>query len=724
MIKIIQYFLYLLIFTVYIMNIHSHDDFKFLYDDNDMNDILHEKLIENINNRVKRVVIDDTTINYDGSGSETITVESSTTYSNTISVTMESIISTIEMTTESTIVWSPYFVPCNNATQVQLTNGTCVLKSDGQILAANTLRSNTTNSTIIADALSLYISSVANSNTSLNSTYTLTPNDIDVSLTKINASNLTINTNDSILVVQKPEQGGTVFVLGASFSRGIGGQIVNTANKDNITDSNLSSAAIISDSALIGATSLNMLIIDKPTTYETLDNSTNKTLASSVIVVAVKRNSSVSVPTNITLYFQVLNEYKPNTTVDYLCSFYDTINSTWNESGCSIPRYNSEFNRYECSCNHLTSFALIWLPRTPLTSYLDAQDIGSLVCLSISIVCFLVTIIHASIIRIRDPKMGFRSYDLFPLISSASTTILFIFYIALGLTTYTKTSSINETKCFLSSSVLMFFVYFFLILMFCAKTSVGYFNYLRFVCLFPQPSVRKLFIMLGVSFFVSIAWVAFAAGFNSNSSFHITQLYPYKICWFTRDVIYYFVTIPVCLFLLINIITFILVAHRILNHVRNATSPHQSYERMKRCVLILLSSCATQGIGWLFGPFLTFATPEAGNILGWFFIIFNGLEGLWSIILYIIIRSKHMDEQKRTIAAREFSKTKSTIIDKYKKSSIQEDRNENNIDIEEIDIKQRNISKEESNLFEDSDNLKDRRWPNYDDDDDDDITRA
>ncbi|CAF5172362.1 unnamed protein product, partial [Rotaria sp. Silwood1] len=55
----------------------------------------------------------------------------------------------------------------------------------------------------------------------------------------------------------------------------------------------------------------------------------------------------------------------------------------------------------------------------------------------------------------------------------------------------------------------------------------------------------------------------------------------------------------------------------------------------------------------------------------------------------------------------------------------QEDRNENNIDIEEIDIKQRNISKEESNLFEDSDNLKDRRWPNYDDDDDDDdITRA
>ena len=278
---------------------------------------------------------------------------------------------------------------------------------------------------------------------------------------------------------------------------------------------------------------------------------------------------------NISLYFQVLNEYKPNVNATYLCSFYDTNNSKWNESGCTIPQYNQQFDRYECSCNHLTSFALIWLPQSSSinsTRTLDAQDIASLVFQSISIVCFLAVIIHAIVIRIRDPSMSLRAYDLLPLISCASTTILFIFYIALGMTVYTKTSSANETKCFLSSSVLMFFVYFFLIFMFCVKTSVGYFNYLRFVHLFPQPSLRKLFIMLLISFFISITWVAFAAGFNSNSSFKITQLYPYKLCWFTRDVIYYFLTIPVCLFILINIIIFILVAIRIINHVRNATS--------------------------------------------------------------------------------------------------------------------------------------------------------
>jgi hypothetical protein len=236
----------------------------------------------------------------------------------------------------------------------------------------------------------------------------------------------------------------------------------------------------------------------------------------------------------------------------------------------------------------------------------------------------------------------------------------------------------------------MFFTYFFLIFMFCVKTSVGYFNYLRFVHLFPEPSQRKLSTMLLISFLISITWVAFAAGFNSNPSFQITQLYPYELCWFTRSVIYYFLTIPACLFISVNIITFILVGRHIIDHVRNATSPHQSYERMKRCVLVLLSSCITQGIGWLFGPFITILNPTAGNILGWFFIIFNDLEGLWVIILYIIIRSEHMHEQKRVTATRELRKSKGLISRKYKKSSITDDEKDNVPVTNETELKDRN----------------------------------
>jgi hypothetical protein len=211
--------------------------------------------------------------------------------------------------------------------------------------------------------------------------------------------------------------------------------------------------------------------------------------------------------------------------------------------------------------------------------------------------------------------------------------------------------------------------------MFCVKTSIGFFNYLRFVHLFPEPSFRKLYLLLIISFFISIAWTSFAAGFNSNSSFHITQLQGNKLCWFTQDVVYYFMTIPVGIFLILNFITISFVAKRIIDHVRLATSPHQSYDRMQRCVLVLLSSCVTQGLGWLFGPFITFVDSTTANVLGWLFVIFNGLEGLWTILLYIIIRSQHMDEPKRVVDNRKRLKKILPVLREKKKEQKLDDLN-------------------------------------------------
>jgi hypothetical protein len=200
--------------------------------------------------------------------------------------------------------------------------------------------------------------------------------------------------------------------------------------------------------------------------------------------------------------------------------------------------------------------------------------------------------------------------------------------------------------------------------MFCIKTSAGYFYYLRFVRLSPHPSHRQLFIMILISTAISIICVLLAIGFNTNSNYNITQLYPYKLCWFTRDVIYYFLTIPIGIFLLLNIITITLVSRTIITHAFHATTRGQINERLKRCVIVLLSSCVTQGIGWLFGPFISFLNPIAGNILSWFFIILNGLEGFWSIVLYLLIRLQHLDEQKHITTAIKFSKSISSNEDK------------------------------------------------------------
>jgi hypothetical protein len=169
---------------------------------------------------------------------------------------------------------------------------------------------------------------------------------------------------------------------------------------------------------------------------------------------------------------------------------------------------------------------------------------------------------------------------------------------------------------------------------------------------------------------MAIAWTSFAAGFNSNSSFSITQLQGNQLCWFTQDVVYYFVLIPVGVFILLSFLIMILIVKHIIYHSQRATSPHQSYERIKLCVLVLSISSIIQGIAWLFGPYISFVHVGAANVLGWFFVIFNGLEGVWTILLCIIIYFQQRDEQMRTSTYRD-STTKS--VDEVERSNIVRD---------------------------------------------------
>jgi hypothetical protein len=124
---------------------------------------------------------------------------------------------------------------------------------------------------------------------------------------------------------------------------------------------------------------------------------------------------------------------------------------------------------------------------------------------------------------------------------------------------------------------------------------------------------------------------------------------------------------------------------------------------MKGCVLVLLSSCITQGIGWLFGVFLTFVNPTGGEVLAWIFVVFNGLEGLWGIILYIIIRSQHIDGQKHAMAARKLKKAKKSALDRYYKSSTDGKESETKVIIKKNGPNSRSVPTNSSRLSDDAD---------------------
>ncbi len=63
--------IYLFIFNISLVCIYAYEHFKFMNNDSDLNEILHENLIEKLYERAKQAVEVTSTLVYDGSGSIT-----------------------------------------------------------------------------------------------------------------------------------------------------------------------------------------------------------------------------------------------------------------------------------------------------------------------------------------------------------------------------------------------------------------------------------------------------------------------------------------------------------------------------------------------------------------------------------------------------------------------------------------------------------------------------
>ena len=528
------------------------------------------------------------------------------------------------------------------------------------------LTGNSTNQTEITEALGNYISSIVNTTNISNPDVTLTLTQIDNVVSNLTENSLNFNTSTALVLTTNPVQDERI-ILGASFRTGIGGNYVDNFNKPQIINSAISSAVIFNNDSLINASTLAIAVISDTTVYANVDNSSNQQLVSQLIVTELRTRSEIeSYNTNISvsLYFQIISQANVAQDPEFTCVFYDTTTLRWNSSGCTVPTFNPAFNRFECSCNHLTSFGLVWSPRSIRSSsesldppVLNAKDIGSLVCQSISIVAFTMVIIHYIVMVHQKPNDFSSPKNILPLAAFGATILLFIFFIATSLTVFTRyqnknqgtsssssrtissrASSFDPTVCLSSESQLALTVYFFLILMFSFKTLAGHATYRYFIKRDFRMSKKKIIINIAICISIPIVHVIFAAGFHSNPTLKILIISAKKLCWFSPVVIHYFLTIPISIFLLINICFVIFVTKRIYHYVRMTKNrTDDQVVRIKRFTIIIVSSLFTQGIGWLFGPLINVLHPNIAEPFEWIFILFNALEGLWAIIFHILI---------------------------------------------------------------------------------------
>lgn len=474
-----------------------------------------------------------------------------------------------------------------------------------------------------------------------------------------------MNSPYSFILSASPDENDSV--VGAKFTSNSSGENILRSNSAVSLNGSFSIATVVDKETLDSIERLNLFLINRPKDYRFVNDLKNQALVSSIIIAHPRLKNSSRIKLN--LYFTnedtTLAGASPN---EFRCAYFDNKTSSWNTNRCQKPVYNDTWKRYECTCDHLSSFGLIWLPER-YSDQFEAIDIASLVCQSLSILCFIIVITHSIVTRTINRVTKLESVHLLPLISNGITALVFIFYIALSLTVYTRTRSMKIHTCFTSATVLMFFVYFLIIFMFGTKTSIGYFNFILFVRLFPPPLIKNLVRLVILSFTIAIISTVIGIIFNAQLSSGILAVHANQICWFRRNVIHYFMTIPTGIFLLINLCLFILVTRRTIDHARNSTSPHQTFHRMKQCMILLIASSVSQGIGWITGPFLLIRNPGVGRGIEWVFVICNALEGVWTILIYIVIRRQRLDEAKRVTADRDRRKSQK-LSSKRKPKSI------------------------------------------------------
>lgn len=267
------------------------------------------------------------------------------------------------------------------------------------------LKNNSNNSNSIAEYLLKY-ADLLNDVSMPSSNSLLSASEIDQLVVNLNNIDIVNSTNRSLIIAVLPDMGFySPMTVGGLFYRKVDGRAITNLNSAMYLNSNISVGATFLTTDLDYVNSLNMLTIDKAPFYEYLDQSNHQRVASSIIIVGLQRWNSSNASVNITLYFQVLEEYLSSLIGgSYSCSWYDFQSYRWSSTNCTEPIFNYIFNRYECRCTHLSTFALIWSPQTCSNPNLTEAINGTCVAKPIAQVNLEISlsiIVHSSLIVLR-----------------------------------------------------------------------------------------------------------------------------------------------------------------------------------------------------------------------------------------------------------------------------------------------------------------------------------
>uniref|UniRef100_UPI00358F344C adhesion G protein-coupled receptor L2-like isoform X3 n=1 Tax=Myxine glutinosa TaxID=7769 RepID=UPI00358F344C len=403
-----------------------------------------------------------------------------------------------------------------------------------------------------------------------------------------------------------------------------------------------------------GVTKVVMVLYDRLSEFLSTDNasvSVGANLSESGVSVAVASSvisASINTESNrLFLNDPIILVLEHNQSAGYSnpnCSFWNYSIHTkvghWSAHGCKMIASNASHST--CSCNHLTSFAVLMARRE--IQYRDRAH--ELLLVLITWVGILVSLLCLA--------MAFFTFCCFRGLQSDRNTIHKNVCLNLFLAELLFLLGINKTDMALVCSVVAGLLHFFFLAAFSWMLLEGVQLYLLLVEVFESEySRRRYFYLIGYGLPALVVGVSLAVDYRGYGTPHA--------CWLHTDnyFIWSFVG-PVAVIILLNFIFLLITLYKMVRHapplkpdtsrLENTNHPvcdgYYNTDLPGSWVLGAIALLCLLGLTWIFG--LLFI-DKATLVMAYLFTIFNSFQGMFIYIFHCALQKKVRKEYSRCL---------------------------------------------------------------------------
>ncbi|XP_073697996.1 uncharacterized protein [Garra rufa] len=363
----------------------------------------------------------------------------------------------------------------------------------------------------------------------------------------------------------------------------------------------------------------------KPDFFNT-PKDTIKTMMSTVISVTLPRTTNTKLTKPVNFTFRHIREFDPSGS---LSCVYWNINE-WIVDGCSVLETNSSYT--VCSCDRLSTFALIMQTSRPPESDSQLMKLLNLVCVIVGLVFFSLALLSFALCRWSPGVNNVARINI--CISLLLAHLLFLLT-----QQFLSVIRPQQVLCAVISGLLHFLFLSGFVWMFIEAVML----FIRVRNLLNISSRNREVLRSG---FLCMIGYLVALVMVSVSVVLVPGGYGSKHCWIKieKGFIWSFLG-PVCVILALNVILFIMIVITLNSILKNLNAEVSQINQTKivySMTLKLLSRFVVLGCPWILG-FFTNDSKE----LEFFFLVVNSQQGTFIFLIYCVLNREVRQEYKK-----------------------------------------------------------------------------